>query len=220
MCNGGIKITKELYVTTCGRVFQKNGTRRTIKSFETRPILKHRLNKFCKVNSLKQEDFTQIKLFDDGRGLYKYKIDTHDLFERKPCKSKQGYMVSSNKKIHRLVLETHKSIENSHLYQVNHIDGNKENNSIVNLEWCTAKENIRHAIKLGLHKNHHGHKIRESHMSKMSLNDVLDINCKKTKKHIKDFLERRNINFELYDFIKTSKNKTNHALGYVKLKTQ
>lgn len=36
--------------------------------------------------------------------------------------------------------------------EVNHIDGNKSNNNLNNLEWCTSQENSLHAINNGLQK--------------------------------------------------------------------
>jgi len=53
--------------------------------------------------------------------------------------------------IHRLVCMTFMPMYEYKL-QVNHKDGNKKNNCIDNLEWCTPQENIAHSVKFGLRK--------------------------------------------------------------------
>jgi hypothetical protein len=61
-----------------------------------------------------------------------------------------GKDITKKKLIHRLVavafLGNHPKGKN----QVNHIDGKKDNNHIDNLEWCSPKENMKHAKELGL----------------------------------------------------------------------
>ncbi|MCH2192040.1 MAG: HNH endonuclease [Gammaproteobacteria bacterium] len=56
---------------------------------------------------------------------------------------------STTKLVHLLVAETFLPNPNQH-ETVNHIDGDKENNSLQNLEWCTYAENNVHAHALGL----------------------------------------------------------------------
>lgn len=54
-----------------------------------------------------------------------------------------------NKNIHRLVADNFLPKEPSKAY-VNHIDGNKHNNTVENLEWCTNEYNHKHATETGL----------------------------------------------------------------------
>ena len=51
--------------------------------------------------------------------------------------------------IHRLVAEAFIPLIDGKNH-VNHIDGNKKNNNVNNLEWCNRSENMKHAYKLGL----------------------------------------------------------------------
>lgn len=75
-------------------------------------------------------------------------------------------------KVHRLVAEAF--IPNPYnLPQVNHKDGNKENNNVSNLEWCDNSYNQKHAFKNKLQKGEFKH-----HNSKLKYDDVIFI-----KKH-------------------------------------
>lgn len=73
----------------------------------------------------------------------------------KPYKNKKGYLKvglakngkSNKKRVNRLVAIAF--IPNPNDYPVvDHIDGNKENNSVSNLRWVTDEENRKHAVIL------------------------------------------------------------------------
>lgn len=76
--------------------------------------------------------------------------------------------------VHQLVLKEFGPQKPSMNHEVNHKDGNKNNNHIDNLEWVTSSENKKHAYNTGLRKkpNLHGHK---NPMSKLSDKDVIAI---------------------------------------------
>ena len=70
------------------------------------------------------------------------------------CLSKNG--ICKFKTVHRLLAETFiPNIENKPC--VDHIDGSRDNNSIDNLRWCTAKENCNYPIaKIRFSESHKG----------------------------------------------------------------
>ena len=71
--------------------------------------------------------------------------------------------------IHRLVAKAF--IENPNNYKyVNHKDGNKANNKIGNLEWCTSSQNIVHSFAIGRSKRG-----EERSSSKLDNKKVLEI---------------------------------------------
>ena len=71
-------------------------------------------------------------------------------------KTKDGYaVVGLSNGINRKFFPVHRLVAMAFIppfngEQVNHIDADKTNNHVENLEWCTAKENTLHAIRLGL----------------------------------------------------------------------
>lgn len=69
--------------------------------------------------------------YDNGLGYLAVKL-------RKNGKRKQYYL-------HRLVALTYLPNPNG-LPDINHIDGDKSNNSVSNLEWVSRSENLKHAF--------------------------------------------------------------------------
>jgi len=136
----------------------------------------------------KRNDVDKMKI----EGFNKYTISkkgvvcgTNSKKGLKPQLSNAGYYrvnLYKNRKmyhktIHRLVASAFIKNTNN-LPQVNHLDNNKLNNSLDNLEWCSSKDNVKHSYNKGnriiLVGEQCGHKLTEK--------DVLNIR----KKYIKE----------------------------------
>lgn len=53
--------------------------------------------------------------------------------------------------VHRIVAKAFIPNPNNYLI-INHIDGNRRNNNVNNLEWCNQSYNVKHAFKIGTKK--------------------------------------------------------------------
>lgn len=107
------------------------------------------------------QDFPGYQVSNKGniRSFIDYKrnvVDTpHDI--SKLVNRKTGYTFAhlysrdsyKNKYVHRLVAEAFCD-RCCNKNEVNHVDGDKFNNSCENLEWCNRSENIKHAYQTGL----------------------------------------------------------------------
>ena len=78
---------------------------------------------------------------------------------------------STARSVHRIVYESFVGRIPDGM-QINHIDGNKQNNHISNLEVCTPQENVAHAYMLGLARGGEG---ESNSMSKVKERQVLQM---------------------------------------------
>ena len=120
----------------------------------------------------------------------------------KPQKEKNGYLrIGLNKRnkkymflIHRLVAESF--IPNVNNYaEINHKDGNKSNNNVDNLEWCSRSYNIKH-----------------SYINKLRNTDINRKNAKKMIEKNKRKVVQKDLNgnmINIFDSIKEAGELTN-----------
>uniref|UniRef100_A0AB39C809 HNH homing endonuclease n=1 Tax=Staphylococcus phage UHP46 TaxID=3234966 RepID=A0AB39C809_9CAUD len=114
-------------------------------------------------------------------------------------------------KIHRLVAQYFIYNDNPELKnQVNHIDGNKTNNNVSNLEWCSNKENHEHKMRNNLNVALQG---SEHHNSILTEDNVIDIF--KSKEPYTELMKKYNVSKSTISSIKCGRN-WNHITKEIK----
>ena len=119
-----------------------------------------------RIKSLDKVVFQKAKNNSVSKHIYKGKI-------LKPILHDNGYnYVTLNYKIisvHKLIAKTYLE-NNEKLPQINHKDGNKTNNNINNLEYCSASYNMKHAYKNNLINMYSERRKRSNNINIMKAN--------------------------------------------------
>lgn len=107
-------------------------------------------------------------LLRNAKNKHIYKITINQRGYAQVCISLGSRKNKKVFRVHRAVAETFiQNPENKR--EINHIDGNKQNNLVENLEWSTHSENIQHAFDTGLNKQKIG---TDNIYAKLSKDDV------------------------------------------------
>lgn len=89
--------------------------------------------------------FTCHKKRSLGKGKIESYIDYDNPIELKLTYHKNGYVYARGKRLHRIVADLYIPNPNN-LPEVNHIDKNKLNNNVENLEWVSRQKNAEHSL--------------------------------------------------------------------------
>lgn len=111
--------------------------------------------------------------------------------------------VRSYYNVHRLIAFCFIGEQPSKLHEINHKDGNPQNNFYQNLEWVSKSYNIKHAWQIGL-KNQDGEKNPSSKLTEKDVYEIRDL-TKHTKLKNKEIAEMYSVSDSLIYQVKTYK---------------
>lgn len=132
------ELWKRIYINEVKTIYKISSLGNVINTKTNKYI--HPFKSHCKKHKTKDDDYyLSVRLYYNGKKFHK------------------------DYKVHRLVAIYFIPNPN-HYSMVNHIDGNKTNNCVSNLEWCSNKYNIQHAFNHKLEipiygENHYKHKL-------------------------------------------------------------
>lgn len=149
--------------------------------------------------------FEKYVLYEDGR-LYSNYVKRF----LNPCINGRGYLQFGlrvggkhvNFRVHRLVAENF--LERGQFSEVNHIDGNKLNNHVQNLEWCSRTDNIQHSYDMELRVKLTGEKNGRNLIAESKIHTICEMIVEGGK--TAEIARRAGVNWHNVDAIRKKKN--------------